>query len=83
MVVESESTHHVTFNKPLFLSYHDSIFSSFELGKTSTAKIITIGTVEIPILVEGNQANSLFQNIYIRLVLDINCFQSLSSENLH
>jgi len=62
-VIDSGCSNHMTFNKSLFSSYTVGHPSSVDFGNNNTAEVAGIGTVEIPILVEGKKVKCKLNNV--------------------
>ncbi len=61
--VDSGCSNHMTFDKSLFSSYTSGHPSTVSLGNNNLANITGIGTVEILILVRGNQVKCTLKNV--------------------
>ncbi len=62
-VIDSGCSNHMTFNKSLFSYYTAGHPSSVDFGNNNTAEVAGIGTVEIPILVEGKKVKCQLKNV--------------------
>ena len=61
--VDSGCSNHMTFNKSMFSSYITAHTSSVELGNSNTVKVLGIGTVKIPISVNGKRVKCMLENV--------------------
>ena len=61
--VDSGCSNHMTFNKSLFSSYTSGHPSSVELGNSTSAKIVGIGTMVVSILVHGRKVRCILKNV--------------------
>ena len=61
--VDSGCSNHMTFNKSMFSWYITAQTSSVKLGNSNTVKVLGIGTVEIPISVNGKRVKCMLENV--------------------
>jgi len=61
--VDSGCSNHMTFNKSLFSSYTSGHTSTVSLGNNNKANVAGIGTIDIPILVQGTRVKCTLKNV--------------------